>query len=69
MRDAQQTEHVHAVVVPAPGRHPELEEVRVFVTTRKGRIYAPEALHLVPEIPLTSAGKPDKKRLRAQLAG
>ncbi|WP_327075225.1 AMP-binding protein [Kitasatospora purpeofusca] len=69
VRDAQQTEHVHAVVVPVPGQHPDLADVRAFVTTRKGRIYAPEALHLVPEIPLTSAGKPDKKRLRAALAG
>ncbi|MFF1908571.1 AMP-binding protein [Kitasatospora sp. NPDC058218] len=69
LRDAQQAEHVHAVVVPAPGRHPELDDVRAFVTAHKGRIYAPEALHLVSEIPLTSVGKPDKKRLRDALAG
>ncbi|MEV0536739.1 AMP-binding protein [Kitasatospora sp. NPDC050463] len=69
LRDAQQTEHVHAAVVPAPGGRPELDDVRAFVTTHKGRIYAPEALHLVSEIPLTSVGKPDKKRLRDTLAG
>ncbi|MET9397956.1 AMP-binding protein [Kitasatospora sp. NPDC002965] len=67
VRDAQQTEHVHAVVVPVPGRLPELDDVRAFVTAHKGRIFAPEALHLVPEIPLTSAGKPDRRRLRETL--
>ncbi|MFJ4947786.1 hypothetical protein [Streptomyces sp. NPDC088760] len=68
-RDEESVEHVHAAVVPAPGRHPSLEDVRDFVTARKGRLYAPEALHLVPEIPLTAAGKPDKKLLRSRLFG
>ncbi|MFF0390159.1 AMP-binding protein [Kitasatospora sp. NPDC004615] len=65
VRDEQETEHVHVAVVPAPGRQPHLDELRAFVTARKGRIYAPEVLHLVDEIPLTPVGKPDKKRLRA----
>ncbi|GAA1970626.1 AMP-binding protein [Kitasatospora viridis] len=69
VRDAQQTEHVHVAVVPAPGERPALDEVRAFVTANKGRIYAPAALHLVDAIPLTSVGKPDKKRLREALAG
>ncbi len=64
VRDDQETEHVHVAVVPAPGAQPQLEELRAFVTARKGRIFAPEALHLVDEIPLTPVGKPDKKRLR-----
>ncbi|MFI5532941.1 AMP-binding protein [Kitasatospora sp. NPDC051853] len=68
LRDAHQVEHVHAVVVPAPGQRPDLDELRAFVTTHKGRIYAPEAVHLVPEIPLTPVGKPDKKHLRAVLS-
>ncbi|MEV6974216.1 AMP-binding protein [Kitasatospora sp. NPDC093806] len=68
VRDAQQAEHVHVAVVPAAGRRPELDEVRAFVTAGKGRIYAPEALHLVTELPLTSVGKPDKKRLRDTFA-
>ncbi|MER7849439.1 AMP-binding protein [Kitasatospora sp. NPDC096077] len=67
VRDEQQAEHVHAAVVPAPGRHPRLEEIRAFVTAAKGRIYAPEALHLVDAIALTPVGKPDKKRLRETL--
>ncbi|MGW2254317.1 AMP-binding protein [Kitasatospora sp. NPDC001660] len=65
VRDRQEVEHVHVAVVAAPGKRPELDEVREFVTARKGRMYAPEALHVVDEIPLTSVGKPDKKRLRA----
>ncbi|MER6303481.1 AMP-binding protein [Kitasatospora sp. NPDC001539] len=68
VRDAQEAEHVHVAVVPAPGHHPELEDLRTFVTAEKGRIYAPAALHLLPEIPLTSVGKPDKKKLRDTLA-
>ncbi|MFH8572434.1 AMP-binding protein [Streptomyces sp. NPDC017993] len=68
-RDEESMEHVHAAVVPATGQRPSLEEVRAFVTTRKGRLYAPEALHVVPAIPLTAAGKPDKRLLRSGLSG
>ncbi|MFI9276115.1 AMP-binding protein [Kitasatospora sp. NPDC052896] len=64
VRDAQQAEHVHVAIVPAPGQEPRMDEVRAFVTAKKGRIYAPEAVHLVDAIPLTAVGKPDKKRLR-----
>ncbi|MFF7991545.1 AMP-binding protein [Kitasatospora xanthocidica] len=64
VRDAQEAEHVHVAVVPAPGQRPELDDLRAFVTARKGRMYAPEALLLLDEIPLTAVGKPDKKRLR-----
>ncbi|MGW4378705.1 AMP-binding protein [Kitasatospora sp. NPDC004531] len=68
VRDEQEIEHVHVAVVPARGEQPHLDELRAFVTEHKGRIYAPEALHLVDEIPLTPVGKPDKKRLRDQAA-
>ncbi|WP_309031904.1 ANL family adenylate-forming protein, partial [Streptomyces alfalfae] len=66
-RDDEAVEHVHAAVVAAAGHQPDLAEIRKFVTTRKGRIYAPEALHVLPAIPLTAVGKPDRQRLRAQL--
>ncbi|GHC39815.1 AMP-binding protein [Streptomyces cinnamoneus] len=68
-RDQESLEHVHAAVVPAAGQQPSLEEIRDFVTTRKGRLYAPDALHLVPTIPLTAAGKPDKRLLQSRLSG
>ncbi|MFI2611653.1 AMP-binding protein [Kitasatospora sp. NPDC018619] len=64
VRDDQEAEHVHVAVVPTPGHRPDLATLRTFVTERKGRIFAPEALHLVDEIPLTPVGKPDKRRLR-----
>ncbi|MFF8772649.1 AMP-binding protein [Kitasatospora sp. NPDC015120] len=69
VRDEQEAEHVHVAVVPAPGQRPRLDDLRAFVTARKGRIYAPEVLHLVEEIPLTPVGKPDKKRLRRAATG
>lgn len=68
-RDEESVEHVHAAVVPAAGQRPSLEEIRDFVTARKGHLYAPDALHLLPGIPLTAAGKPDKKLLRSRLSG
>jgi fatty-acyl-CoA synthase len=68
-RDEESVEHVHAAVVAAAGRRPSLEEIRDFVTVRKGSLYAPDVLHLVPAIPLTAAGKPDRRLLRARLTG
>ncbi|MFF7726985.1 AMP-binding protein [Streptomyces sp. NPDC008001] len=67
--DEESVEHVHAAVVPAAGQQPTLEEIRDFVTARKGRLYAPEALHLVSDLPLTAAGKPDRRTLRSRLSG
>ncbi|MFJ7910992.1 AMP-binding protein [Kitasatospora sp. NPDC096204] len=69
VRDDQEAEHVHVAVVPATGQRPRLDELQAFVTERKGRIFAPEVLHVVDEIPLTPVGKPDKKRLRAAATG
>ncbi|GHG54459.1 AMP-binding protein [Streptomyces griseocarneus] len=68
-QDADAGEHVHAAVVPRDGHTPDLEGIRAFVTAHKGPMYAPEALHLLPDIPLTSAGKPDKELLRRTLGG
>ncbi|MGW2189889.1 ANL family adenylate-forming protein, partial [Streptomyces sp. NPDC001719] len=68
-RDEESLEHVHAAVVPAAGPRPSLEEIQDFVTAHKGRLYAPEALHLVPDIPLTAAGKPDRQLLRSRFSG
>lgn len=74
VRDPQGIEHVHVAVVPAgvpgPERSARLVEntVREFVTSHKGALYAPEAVHVVDRVPLTDVGKPDKKRLRASLS-
>ncbi|MFJ7157369.1 AMP-binding protein [Streptomyces sp. NPDC101118] len=68
-RDADETEHVHAAVVLAPGGRPGPAELRRFVAERTGAVHAPEFLHAVPRLPLTPAGKPDRNRLRERLAG
>ncbi|WP_309302176.1 AMP-binding enzyme [Streptomyces sp. NBRC 110611] len=67
VRGADATEEVHIAVVPAAGHHPEPGTLGNFVTERKGALSAPAAVHIVPDIPLTPVGKPDKKRLRAVL--
>ncbi|GAB1333777.1 hypothetical protein ACE1SV_03670 [Streptomyces sp. E-15] len=60
-------EPVHTAEVPAAGQRPTLDGIRDSVTTRKGRPYVPDALRLVPAIPLTAAGRPDKRPLRSWL--
>ncbi|MBT2414145.1 long-chain fatty acid--CoA ligase [Streptomyces sp. ISL-12] len=56
-------EAVHAFVVPAEGRVPGLGELRDLVAARLGEACAPTRLTLIGEVPLTPAGKPDKRRL------
>ncbi|WP_282082605.1 class I adenylate-forming enzyme family protein [Streptomyces tendae] len=56
-------EAVHAFVVPAADRVPALDDLRALVTARLGGACAPTRLTLIDEVPLTAAGKPDKRRL------
>ncbi|MFF9062068.1 class I adenylate-forming enzyme family protein [Streptomyces sp. NPDC014882] len=58
-------EAVHAFVVPAPGRVPRLGELRALVAAELGEATAPTRLTLIDEVPLTPAGKPDKRALAA----
>lgn len=58
-------EAVHAFVVPAAGREPSLGELRALVAAELGEASAPTRLTLIGEVPLTPAGKPDKRRLAA----
>ncbi|GGR32798.1 AMP-binding protein [Streptomyces netropsis] len=67
VRRADQSEEVHVAIVPAAGRGAGRELVREFVRERMGTMYVPSAVHIVDRIPLTAAGKPDKKLLRATL--
>ncbi|POX42767.1 fatty acid--CoA ligase [Streptomyces sp. Ru73] len=67
-RDADETERIHAAIVPAAGHSPTPEEIRGFVSTHKGRLCAPDAIHLLTELPLTPADKPDIELLRTTLA-
>ncbi|QIK09115.1 AMP-binding protein [Streptomyces sp. ID38640] len=68
VRGADETEEVHAAVVPAPGHRPDPAVLRAFVTEHQGALYAPAVVHLVDAIPLTPVGKPDKTQLRALAA-
>ncbi|MFE7032150.1 class I adenylate-forming enzyme family protein [Streptomyces sp. NPDC057621] len=58
-------EAVHAFVVPAEGHLPELPELRAWVTAHLEEASAPTRLNLIGEVPVTPAGKPDKRRLIA----
>ncbi|MFJ9770302.1 AMP-binding protein [Kitasatospora sp. NPDC101157] len=66
--DANRVERVHAVVVPVPGTRPDPQELRTLVRTRRGPLHEPVHVALRAELPLTDAGKPDKKLLRHQAA-
>lgn len=64
--DANLMERVHAVVVRTPGGDVDEEELRVLVRDRKGAMYEPVSIDFVDALPLTDAGKPDKKLLRGR---
>lgn len=61
--DDRTGEAVHAFVVPAAGHLPDLGELRAVVAGELGEECAPARLTLIGEVPLTAAGKPDKRRL------
>ncbi|MBV6700327.1 AMP-binding protein [Kitasatospora aureofaciens] len=66
--DANQVERIHAVVVPVPGARLDPDDLRSLVRTRRGPLHEPAHLTFARTLPLTDAGKPDKKLLREQAA-
>ena len=64
--DEKWGEAVKAVVVPRAGAAPDPRALIELVRERKGAVHAPKSVDLVPRIPLTALGKPDKKELRAR---
>jgi fatty-acyl-CoA synthase len=64
--DARWGEAVTAAVVLKSGAAATAEEIIDLVKVNKGSVQAPKTVEFVPEIPLTSLGKPDKKALRAR---
>ncbi|AHH98884.1 hypothetical protein KALB_5522 [Kutzneria albida DSM 43870] len=66
--DADAVEQVHATIVAVRGHSVTREQVRAFVTAERGAMYAPHQVHVVEQLPLTDAGKPDKKLLRQSSA-
>ncbi|MFJ1749625.1 AMP-binding protein [Streptomyces sp. NPDC088116] len=66
VRDADRVERVHAAVVTAPGSDLRQEQLRALVREERGAMYEPADITFVDALPLTDAGKPDKKALRRQ---
>lgn len=58
-------EAVRACIVLRPGSEASADELIALVKERKGSVWAPKSIEFVESIPLTPAGKPDKKALRA----
>ncbi|MFD7923047.1 AMP-binding protein [Streptomyces sp. NPDC059740] len=67
VRDADRMERVHAAVVTTPGSTLDQEQLCALVREERGAMYVPAQIVFVPELPLTDAGKPDKKALRHQV--
>lgn len=65
--DDDGSETVHAAVVVEPGAAPDPAELAGLVVEKQGAMYAPEDIAFVDEMPLTDAGKVDKKALRQRL--
>lgn len=58
-------ERVHTTVLTAPGATVTAEELRTWVRDGRGPLYEPDHVDFADTLPLTDAGKPDKKLLRA----
>ncbi|MEU1625413.1 AMP-binding protein [Streptomyces sp. NPDC020096] len=66
VRDDDRMERVHAAVVRVPGSEVDEQRLRDMVRGERGAMYEPARITFVEALPLTDAGKPDKKRLRQQ---
>ncbi|MFG1606571.1 class I adenylate-forming enzyme family protein [Actinoplanes sp. NPDC049265] len=56
-------EAVHAFIVPAGSPPPSPAELRAWVASRLGEAAAPATVTAIDEVPVTAAGKPDKRAL------
>lgn len=67
--DERLGERACAVVVPAPGARPSLEQLCTYLSARGlSKHFLPERLELVSALPMTPSGKIRKVELRARLA-
>ncbi|MFJ3937941.1 AMP-binding protein [Streptomyces parvus] len=62
-------ERIHATVVTVPDATVTADELQMWVRKGRGAMYEPDHLTFAAALPLTDAGKPDKKLLRAVAAG
>ena len=67
-RSAKWDERPVAVIVPADGEAPTIDDVRGFLQPLVAKWWLPDDVVIVDEIPKTSVGKIDKKVLRDQLS-
>ncbi|MFI9723994.1 AMP-binding protein [Streptomyces sp. NPDC052396] len=67
VRDADNMERVHAAIVTTPGTDVSADGLRELVRERCGAMYEPYGIHFVTALPLTDAGKHDKKLLRRRV--
>ena len=65
--DERWQERPLAIVVPAAGQAAGAGDLRAFLEGKVARFWVPEYWHFADQIPRTSVGKIDKKRLRDQL--
>ena len=65
--DTDSGEEVVAFVQARPGATLDAEEVRGWAREHLSAVKYPREVHVVEQIPLTSVGKLDRKRLRADL--
>jgi O-succinylbenzoic acid--CoA ligase len=65
--DVEWGQAVAALVVPAGGQRPSLDELRSFIAARAGSHQAPKSMQLVREIPRDSGGKVQRRQALAQL--
>jgi cyclohexanecarboxylate-CoA ligase len=69
VRDPRLGERACAVVVPAPGTQPTLDELCAYLSDRGlSKHFLPERLELVTQLPMTASGKVRKVELRARLS-
>jgi acyl-CoA synthetase (AMP-forming)/AMP-acid ligase II len=61
--DERTGEAIHAYVVAAPGRTPNLPGLRAHVRAELGEPSAPATLTVIPEVITGPSGKPDKGAL------
>ncbi|MEV5751735.1 AMP-binding protein [Actinoallomurus sp. NPDC052308] len=66
--DERTGEAIHAFVVPAEGRTPDLGALARAVRERLGAASAPETITVISEAPVAASGKFDKRALRSGLA-
>ncbi|MCU1501611.1 MAG: acyl-CoA synthetase [Ilumatobacteraceae bacterium] len=64
--DPKWGESVHAAIMLRPGAKIDLDELLQTVRAQKGAVYTPKSVEIVDVLPLTPAGKVDKKVLRSR---